>query len=57
MTAYAIDCRSLGSARAVLRANGIDFVDHTHQGLTVPALPALGGTIAFTEDAGLPPWL
>jgi hypothetical protein len=57
MAAYAIDCRSLGSARAVLRASGIDFIDHAHQGLTVPALPALGGTIAFTEDAGLPPWL
>ena len=57
MAAYAIDCRSLDSARAVMRAGGIDFTQHDRQTLTVPALPALGGAITFSEDAARPPWL
>lgn len=57
MAAYAIDCESLGSVRAVLRASSIDWFDHDRRALSVSALPALGGSIAFTEGGVLPPWL
>lgn len=57
MAAYAIDCENLGSARALLRVSGIDYVDNDNRVLTVPAQPALGGTIAFTEAGAPPPWL
>jgi hypothetical protein len=57
MAAYAVECAHLGSARAVLRASGIDYVDNDDHTLSVPPQSALGGTIIFTEGAGLPPWL
>ena len=57
MAAYALACENLASTRAVLRANGIDYRDHDQRGLTVSPSPALGGSIVFTEDGGLPPWL
>jgi hypothetical protein len=57
MAAYALACENLASTRAVLRARGIDYRDRDHRGLIVPASPALGGSIVFTEDGGLPPWL
>ncbi len=57
MAAYALACENLASTRAVLRASGIDYRDRDHRGLIVPASPALGGSIVFTEDGGLPPWL
>ena len=57
LTPYAIDCGSLSSARSLLPAGGIDHLDYDHRGSIVPASPALGGTIAFTEDGVLPQWL
>ena len=57
MAAYALACENLASTRALLRANGIGYSDYDDQGLTVPASPELGGSIVFTGDGGLPPWL
>lgn len=57
MAAYALACENLASTRALLGANGIGYCDYDDQGLTVPASPELGGSIVFTGDGGLPPWL
>ena len=57
MAAYALACENLASTRALLRANGIGYRDYDDQGLTVPASPELGGSIVFTGDGGLAPWL
>jgi hypothetical protein len=57
MAAYAIDCANIGSARAVLGASGIDYIDNAERALTVPPQSALGGSITFTEGGALPPWL
>lgn len=57
MAAYAVACENLGNTRAVLHASGIDHMEHGEQALSVPAMPALGATIVFTESGACPPWL
>jgi hypothetical protein len=57
MAAYAVACEKLGNTLAVLHASGIECLEHGKHVLSVPAMPALGATIVFTESGALPPWL
>jgi Glyoxalase-like domain len=57
MAAYAVACESLGKARALLHASGIEHLDHGRQVLSVAAPAALGGTVVFTQGGAPPPWL
>ena len=57
MAAYAVECENLGNTLAVLRASGVEYRAHEKRVLSIPAQPALGGTIAFTEGGAPPPWL
>ena len=57
MAAYAVECKSVHKTRALLRSNKIDFTESKNGSLTVPLPPALGGTIAFTENGVPAPWL